>query len=79
VVIFFSEIAGEGGMAKKAQFVFNSDLHLLNSLTTMDVNLRLEHPSVDRQGRRSTFHLIQPKITRCLPLYLAYGRQNAIE
>jgi hypothetical protein len=45
----------------------------------MDVNLRIENPSIDRQGHRSTFHLIQPKITRCLPLYLAYWLQNAIE
>jgi hypothetical protein len=45
----------------------------------MDVNLRLENPSVDRQGRRSTFHLIHPKIAWCLSLYLAYWRQNAIE
>jgi hypothetical protein len=43
---------------------------VINSLTAMDVNLRVENPSVDRQGRRSTFHLIQPKITRCLPCTL---------
>jgi hypothetical protein len=34
----------------------------------MDVNLRLENPSVDHQGRRCTFHLDQQKIINVSPV-----------
>jgi hypothetical protein len=56
-----------------------SSIWFLNSLTAMDVNLRLENPSVDRQGRRSTFHFSSTKNHQMSPLHLTYWRQNAIE